>query len=450
MANAITYNSTSINDNSNLITRTIIHDQSPDRVLNTIKLTRQDGEIIVNDSYNPKEITVEGVIVGSSQSDMESRLDTLKALVAQKDKNLDIDYAGGTRRYVCRNTKFTCTRDSFNIFHAPYTIVFYVAKGIGTNTSETNALTATGITAATDARSVVFAGSYQPRPRHKVTITTRGNADTVRVINYDTGDYMDVDLDGFSDTDYFEIDEENQTVKKNGSTNINWSGKFPSVNPGTINMRLITKYGGYTLDQNQTASDTNAAFYENTTPTRNPMQGQSFVPSESGRVGKVSVILFKDGAPGGTVQFVIYADDNGKPGSPVGSAIFNIAAASVSSSNIGFVDIVKTSGETFLVAGTRYWLVFNSGTISGTDSLNYYMWAYSTDPTDYVDGKAMARQTNTLGFWQDGNANAQLNSGGQGGVNVGEVDMSFKIYFGDGAAASWTLAWKIDYTKKYL
>lgn len=446
---SIQYDSTEL-QNATYVPRYIKHETSPERLVNSLKLARQDGEVIINDTMAVKYIDISGVLIGTSRSDLETKIDAFKELIARKDKNLDISWAGGTRRYVCRSINHEFSRDFFHILHVPYTVRFFVPAGYGVNTSETTALNKSSITATTDTEAITFSGSYPPKARHKITINTRGNADVVKVENVTTGDYMEVDLDGFVNSDYFEIDEENQTVKKNGTTDLNYRGKFPSAIPGSNSLKITISGSGSTVDQSQLVFSGTRAIFAYSGWTTDPWQGQSFVPSESGRINKLSLYVDKTdaGALGGPMQFLIFSDDNGKPGENISSSGFEIAHADVPSSAAA-TDAVWTGTDAqrpFLTKGQRYWIVLNPAVITGSDSSNYYGWYITEDPTDYENGKAMFRKGSSFN-WQDGYASAQLVDGG----TPGEYDMYFAVYRGvDGGAASHSLTWQIYYTKKYL
>lgn len=445
---SILYDSVSI-ASANIITRRVQHESTADRQIDSMKLTRRDGEVIIDDSLAAKMVSVEGVLVGSSLSDLEDRIDDLKELCARKDKNLDITFAGGTRRYVCRMAKVIFDRDHFNITHVPFVINFFVATGLGKDSSETTAKNTSGITAATTDAAITFDGSYPPKPRHKITLTTRGNADVVKISNQDTGDYIEVDLDGFVNGEYLEIDEENQTVKKGGVTNLNWRGKFPSVVIGANNLRLTISGSGYTMDQSQLLNigGSRSVIWDNT-GSRSPVEYQSFVPAISGRRKKMTFNLSKEtsGALAGNVLFAIHEDDNGVPGAQIGSS-WQEPVASLSTGSASDVDIINSSTLPFLVQGRRYWLRnFSITGISGDDVSNFIGWHYSNRPTDYPNGKAIAQKTATVLPYVDGVGDAQDGDG----LTQGQFDFMFRDYVGDGAAVSHTVVWQIYYTKKYL
>lgn len=439
---SVTYDSTEL-QNATYIPRYVKHETAPEALIDTIKLARQDGEVIVDDTFAVKYIDIEGILVGSSQADLESKIDAFKELISRKDKNLDISWNSGTRRYVCRAISQIYNRDYYNILHVPYHIRFLVPAGIGKDTSETTALNKSGITATTDTESITFAGSYNPKPRHKVTLTTRGNADVVRIENTGTGDYIDIDLDGFSNGDYLEIDEENQTVKKNGSTNLNYRGKFPSVIIGSNSLKMtVYGSGSAAADQSQTSdAGGNDAIYDNGAVA--PIDAQSFVPSRSGRLSMIDLKIGKIGSPGGNAIFIICEDNNNQPGTQVGSA-FQIATSSLGS--LDWKLLTPASTAPFLVQGRRYWIKNISITgISGSDASNMFIWGFRNLSTAYASGKAIA-QKNSATAYVDGIGDSSAGDG----VSDGQYDLTFITYLNDGNAASHSIVWQIYYTKRYL
>jgi hypothetical protein len=438
------------------IPRYVQHETAPDRLINSIKLARQDGEVIVDDTMAVKYIDVVGVLVGTSRSDLDDKIDAFKELISRKDKNLDLTWGAGTRRYVCRSIKHEFKRDHYHTSHVPYSIRFFVPTGYGKDTSSTNVLNKTGgtaITATTSTAAVTFAGSYKPKPVHRITINTRGNADVIRVENTDTGDYMDVDLltvdaNGFTNGDYFEIDEENQTVKKNGTTNLNYRGKFPSVVPGVNNLKVTVIGSGSTLDVNIDVVSATEANFVNAGWNSAPRGAQSFIPAQSGRIYKLkpSVARHQNGGLGGKLSFWIVDDNNGIPGANYSTDDFTIPYANVPDTIADDIDALYEGADAdrpFVIKGKRYWVYLLPTSISGGDANNHYIWRINNVPATYANGKAMFYKTSYI----DGYADASEVAGGI----ASQCDMAIEIYMGgDGGAASHNIDWKVDYVKKFL
>lgn len=446
---SVTYDSVNILTGNYKIT-TLGHDSSSENIINSLKPSRQDGLVVISDNYNAKYIDIVGMIKGTSQANLETNIDSFKELISREDKNLDISYAGGTRRYVCRSIFCNISREYYQIIFANYRVRFIVPDGYGKNTSVTTAFNPLNIT-ANDTQAYTFLGSYPSKPKHKITLDTRGNLDVVRIENNTTSDYMDIDWGNVSgDPTYVEIDEEALTVLDNSGNPVTYRGKFPSANLGASTTMKLYVYGsGSTLDQQQTSNTggSRGVYYDNGSYL--PWQAQSFVASQSGRIHKLNlyVDMVDGGSLSGPMQFLFYADDNDKPAStPLSGTGYEISHANVPTS-VAWTDAVWQGTDAqrpFLTANTKYWLVLNPGVIVNSDINNFYGWYYNNVATGYTSGKTMYRN-GSGDDWKDGMGNAQT------GGTAGQFDICFKEYRGvDGGAASWQVDWLCNYTKKYL
>src|SRR4051794_36997994 len=83
---------------------------APERQLDIYNLLGGGGAVISDDTYYRKVIPSQGVIQGSSVSNLETLIDTFQAAMAKRNKNLDVGYAGGTRRYVATPSKVAIKR----------------------------------------------------------------------------------------------------------------------------------------------------------------------------------------------------------------------------------------------------------------------------------------------------------------------------------------------------
>lgn len=449
------------------IPRYVQHETAPERIINSVKLARQDGDVIIDDTMSIKYIDIVGILVGSSRSDLDTKIDAFKELISRRDKNLDITWGAGTRRYVCRSINHEFKRDYYNTNYVSYSIRFFVPTGYGTDTTaDATVFSKDEITATTDSESVVFEGSYPPRATHYIgtdlVTGSRGNADIVRLENVTTGDYIDIDLGpndatGFRDGDYIVVNEENQTVLQNGDSSkpMTYRGRFPFCAVGTNSLKL-TFYGSgsYALDQEQENinPDGKGSLVYNGTANR-PWGCQSFIPSNSGRLKKISLPIHKQGSPTGYAYFNIFDDNNGKPGQMLNSnSYYRIAMASIPAIGaISWSDFIfgSAGSEPYLTKGKRYWIVNFGNRVSGSDVSNYLYWPYSYSATDYLYGKAIAAQ-DEAGFiartFLDGIADASEADG----VDAGQFDNMFRTYLNNNSAANHNFNWIITYTKKYL
>lgn len=102
---------------------------------------------------------------------------------------------------------------------------------------------------------------------------------------------------------------------------------------------------------------------------------QSFKPSATNALNKVSLYLRKVGSPG-DITLKIVSDNSGKPSNTV-LASGSLAASTVTGS-YSFVDGTFTTAPT-LTAGSTYWLI----AIASVNSSNYFVWG-----ADTLDGYA--------------------------------------------------------------
>ncbi len=139
------------------------HDTPPQNEVTVFNLSRERGSIIVTNRFGSKELNITLRISGSSQTDLESKLDTFKELMGRQAKNLDVDYAGGVRRFVATPIFPNIKKQYYNITFVEVDIKFIIPNGIGTDVSATTATLATGNTALTLSSSFNIVGSTEPK-----------------------------------------------------------------------------------------------------------------------------------------------------------------------------------------------------------------------------------------------------------------------------------------------
>ena len=410
-------------DNTELINSTYVvryaRADSFNREIDSIPKAKDDGEIIVNTHLASKIITISGVLVGSSAADLQGKIDTLKKLLAGKEKNLDITPNGGTlRRYVatCRAVSME-ERDFFHISHCPYVAEFLVSDGIGKKTSLTELYNNT-LSGDYSATLSVADGSTDQKPIFNLVFTTAGGIAGVKVRNFDSpltfDDYLIV-TSAFVNIDTLEIDCENKTVKKNG-VEVPYYGTFPRFVQGDNSVRI--NFGSLLAEDGIISGSYAERFIYDIY-----QRAQSFmVRHTDATYRKLQVYLTKDGTPPNALTITIEGDNNGEPdGTPI--ATFTCPAASVDS------PVVLTAAANFtLNANTRYWIVFKT---TAGDGSNQYM-------VREVSGNLYAK----------GNY-ATSDDSGATWTNNYSSDLAFALYFG-GSQAAFSVATVINYYPRFL
>lgn len=218
---------------ANIITSNVDHDKAPESNLKLYEIAHGDRSAIPYRSYPKKVIRLQGTIVGSGIADLDSRLDTFKAYFNGRDKNLDIGYNGGTRRYVATARSPRITRPGGLAF-AYFDIEVIATEPFGRDTSTSSLLSVNARTLATYSDSFTFEGSAPiqlPIITIEYTALTGGTAKTVTVSNQNTGQALSVTRTWVVD-DILVVDAALTKVTVNG-IEVDFTGAFPEFETGS-------------------------------------------------------------------------------------------------------------------------------------------------------------------------------------------------------------------------
>jgi len=413
--------------------RFVKHESVAVRHLTTAPIGREDGEVLIADRRGTKVIRVQGVLKGSSQADLESKIDAFTELFSRPEKNLDVDWNGGTRRYVATCTGHEFDRDHFHLSVVPWTAEFTVLSGEGKDTATTKPTNADDTSlsiALVDDRTygdatINMAGGKPPRPTVTLTDALFSHKG-IEYKNVTTGDRLIVTSGNGAQS--IVIDCNARTVVCDQPCR--FYGVFPSWVIGNNSIRVTR---GYVV--NQKSADNSIADLSNASATidaTTDILAQSFmVPYTDETFSGIQIAAYKEGAPG-NITWRIETDNAGKPS---GTLVDANATGTISASDLGLTAAYKISGTTStnlftLEANTVYWLVLKAGaTLNGS---NRYFFPFPSEPT-YSRG--FARYSTDSGTsWDDFST---------------KTDLGFQILFG-GRAATATLKHTIAYNKLYL
>ena len=215
----ITFDSVNISTDP-YVPRFIKHETVPERILSLMELARENGSVIIAEKYGVKHILLQGIIYGSTQADLETKIDTFKELFSREAKDLDIpDWAGGVgagRRYVATCVSHKFDRDYFHISICPWTADFIVPEGTGREINLTGVFHEKNIASFPHISTMTLAGSAEPKPIILISVTSGWtNARGVSFENTTTGEKLVINVGeaSISNGDLFEIDCENKTVR---------------------------------------------------------------------------------------------------------------------------------------------------------------------------------------------------------------------------------------------
>lgn len=428
---SIKFDSTEILDTTH-VPRFVKHESDPEIGINMAEIARDDGAVIISDKDGVKRIQLQGFLTAATQSALETAIDTFKELFRRTEKNLDISWESGTRRYVATCVRHEFDRDHFHILFVPWTAEFVVAKGVGEGTSETTLISGSTFTTQDYNDTLTFAGSARPKPRIRVenTGTTTTAAKGIEIKNNYTGERIYFTRANLLGNDIgLEVDCRLKTVRYFGDL-VDYFGVFPRYVPGSSN-GIYVRIG----DIIATAFDNDAGLSDSEMPIYGGdiiKPAQSFiVPYTDNTFQGVSLRIRKVGDPGANLSVRIETDSGGFPSGTLAhsEATFTIAKASVDTS---FTWILINSTNTWsLSANTKYWIVCRN---TGGDGSNYYAWRNLIGSGATYKNGNMANYQSGVGSWIDGPSN----------------DLEFRIHLGGKFDGTKTYKLKVYYYKRYL
>lgn len=250
----VTYNSNDLQTyspttNVGIITNVIDHTGNPDKSMALFGLADANGSSIPAINYPSKPLSLVGAIKGSTQADLDARIDTFKGYFIGKDKNLDIVYGSGTRRYIATATSIPVVRKTKPLF-ATFQVDLVCTNPFGLDTSSTDLwATKNNYTSATFTETPTVGGNA-PSQLPIITITIdalTGDGDFVQISNDNNSQELVVYGLGLEAGDVIIIDCVERTVTLNG-TEVDYFGTFLELEPGANSITYTDGFTTRTVD----------------------------------------------------------------------------------------------------------------------------------------------------------------------------------------------------------
>lgn len=422
--------------NTTYTTRFVKHDSATRRILTKLELAREDGSVLISDRRGEKNINCQGYLAGTSEADLESKIDLFKELFSRQEKDLDIlrPAGGTTRRYVATCLRHNFNRDHFHLLFVPWTAEFVVLTGEGKDTSETVVIDEALKAVATPyTGDFAIAGSKPAKPTIKMVLQQNwADIKGIQWENLDTGEKIIITKDiNWNIGNYVEINCNDRTVRgtPGGITldDLRFYGMFPTHLIGTNNYKITA--GGIVCQQHYKAAGSITSHFFVTAAAK--YRAQSFeIPYSDETFQGVSLALRKTGAPG-NLTWRIETDNNGEP-----SGNYAVPAApsegTILAGDIGGTTVWLTSyanNPFALEANTRYWLVLRFATPSAG---NYISVGQDTG-AGYPNGFFSASDDSGVSWTPDTTK-----------------DMYFQLRFGGEPQAGAEVDLTVSYKKTYL
>jgi len=239
----ITFNSNNLSS-TYLIVNRINKSDAPQRELQNETLSFQDGFVTMADFWRSRTVVIGGTIDATSTGHLGDLLDTLKQNLSGVNKNLDVDYGSGTRRYKATMSRLEAPEDFYNITHLPYTAEF-TCQPFGYATSPTN-FSSNDITGASETDSVTIDGTYPAQPVITIEFTASSGASAVSFTNNETAETITIE-ETFSTDDVLVINTENHKVTLEG-TQVDFDGPMIAFELGSNSFTLDIDSTSHTVD----------------------------------------------------------------------------------------------------------------------------------------------------------------------------------------------------------
>lgn len=235
--------------NVGIITNVIDHTSAPDLLAQIYGLADTDGSSIPALNYPTRKLRLAGAIKGSTQANLDDRIDELKGWFIGKDKNLDVVYGSGTRRYIATPLTLPVIRYDKPLF-ATFTIDLVCTLPFGIDTSTTDLWTAkNNFTSATFTETPTVLGTA-PYQLPVITITIdalTGAGDYVQISNDNNGQDMMIYGLGLQAGDVIVIDCVQRIVTVNGEE-VDYYGTFLELSPGANSITYTDGFTTRTVD----------------------------------------------------------------------------------------------------------------------------------------------------------------------------------------------------------
>ena len=401
----------------------IAFDNAPVLALNTLEIAREDGSKLISANYAAKEITITGMIKGTSQNDLDDRLDDFKKAISGTGLNLDIIVNQRRRRWVVETSAIQIgdPRLTYQITFIPYTLTLMACDPpFGQDTIMSEAYSAEGLTLLNETFSAVYSGTAKPKPTFSMRCDVVGTLDEIQLKNVTTNTEIDIHT-AWSNNDFIEIDTDKKTVQKNFN-NIGFDGIFPENNLG-LNNYLMSFLASNSIDQEQSVTEGNGQQV-----STSQVIAQGFKVSATTNYNRIDLLLRTVGSPTGNFTLEIQSDSGGDPSDSV-LATCTITPSDVSS-NMSWITFNFSSNA--LTLGTQYHMVAH--TLNSGYPNCYYWLGTITGP--YADG-VLKKRLFDVGSWTTFVYPPYVN------------ESCFKVY-SSANVANQSVDVKIDYYRRYL
>ncbi len=242
----ITFNNYGL-QNTSILTR-FVKLSAPMLDLQKRAYPRAQGAYAETAYWRETHLVLRGTIKGSSRTDMESRMDTLRKNLAVFGGILKIPWAGVYRYYECYAIgldRVFQERDHYHMTMCPYEIELIALQPFGRSGGRTVTDVPTPIAVSPTTMEFVNAGTAEADSLAYLTVVTAGTLSQIVWENTTNGDKVTIPS-SFSNGDQIVIDGENRRVTKNG-VEIDYTGVLPKIVSDSNAFKITLTGSGFSI-----------------------------------------------------------------------------------------------------------------------------------------------------------------------------------------------------------
>lgn len=229
----ITFNGFSLQD-STYITKTVNYRTRAPRKLQSEVISRRLGKKLINTQIQEKIITLQGIIVTDTVSDLQDAVDDLQQNLTEAEGDLIIDSG---RTYVATVSKLLIPDRSYNQTTVDFDIEFISTRPFSTSSQHSPGFT---IPSGVSSLSITttLSGTVENRPTISFTLASGdANVTAIKITNQATGN--DVTVSGAFNSKnevVFNYDDFNILVD---GVDRDYVGFFDSIEPGSNTLDIV-------------------------------------------------------------------------------------------------------------------------------------------------------------------------------------------------------------------
>jgi hypothetical protein len=236
-----------------IITETMDADNAAPKNLSSYPLAHANASTVAGDDTPNKIITLTGTLCAVTPAGLDALEDTFKSYMNGRNKNLDIGFYNGTRRWLATAMTPQITRLDNKIW-ATFTQQFYCSQTFGVAVAPITAVNQTGRTANAYTDSHAFQGTAEYQiclATITLTAVSATGSQSLTWGNNDNGQAITVTRNSWAAGDVVVIDctdPTNQKVLVNGVP-ADFSGAFPEFTPTTHVMSYNDTFTSRTMSE---------------------------------------------------------------------------------------------------------------------------------------------------------------------------------------------------------